>query len=48
MLASVSCVLKEGMLGQLETVVARILRTLQSEDGLTVSHACVCMCVCVF
>ena len=39
MLASVSCVLKEAMLSQLEPVVARILQALQSEEGVTVSDA---------
>ena len=37
MLASVSCVLKEAMVDQLDAVVARILQALQSEDGITVS-----------
>lgn len=37
MLASVSCVLKEAMVDQLDVVVARILQALQSEDGITVS-----------
>ena len=38
MLASVSCVLKEGMIENLEVVVLRILQALQSEDGVTVSR----------
>ena len=38
MLASVSCVIKEGMCGQLEPVVGRILQALSSEEGVTVSR----------
>ena len=39
MLASVSCVLKELMVGHLQAVVGRVLQALQSEDGVTVHYA---------
>ena len=38
MLASVSCVIKEEMCGQLEPVVGRIFQALVSEEGVTVSR----------
>ncbi|CAI7993545.1 Importin-4 [Geodia barretti] len=39
MLASVSCVIKEEMCGQLEPVVGRIFQALVSEEGVTVHYA---------
>ena len=36
MLASVSCVLREGLAGQLDTIVGRMIQALQSEEGVTV------------
>ena len=38
MLASVSCVLQTDMTGHLQPIVARIVQSLQSEDGVTVGQ----------
>ena len=38
MLASVSVVMKEAMLPHLQTIIARMLESLQSEEGVKVSH----------
>ena len=38
MLASVSVVMKEAMLPHLQAIIAKMLESLQSEEGVKVSH----------